>query len=171
MRTTPGPSLSCSISAGVISRRHTMQRSASAFVRLVHAAGGEQALLRQPDSYLLPQLLLGEGGYSHGSPRRTRRARVVECADRRAEPEGSGQMPQVRAPGMRQPESPQEARTIYTRPLVSSPCAFSVPADTASKAGARTPAQWGSRKDGDPGRSDPTWLRMIPLRLALPAAA
>jgi hypothetical protein len=33
-------------------------RSASAFVRLVHAAGGEQALLRQADSYLLPQLHL-----------------------------------------------------------------------------------------------------------------
>jgi hypothetical protein len=43
-------------------------------------------------------------------------------------------MPQVQAPRMRQPESPQEARTIYTRPAVSSPCAFSVPADTASKA-------------------------------------
>jgi hypothetical protein len=43
-------------------------------------------------------------------------------------------MPQVQAPGVRQPESPQEARTIYTRPAVSLPCAFSVPDDTASKA-------------------------------------
>jgi hypothetical protein len=40
-----------------------------------------------------------------------------ECTDRTAEPEGSSQMPQVQAPGVRQPESPQEARTIYTHPV------------------------------------------------------
>lgn len=26
------------------------------------------------------------------------------------------------------------------------------------------------KNDGDPSRSDPTWLRMIPLRVELPAA-
>ena len=40
-------------------------------------------------------------------------------------------MPQVRAPGERQPESPQEARTGYTPPPCES-CYFASPSTTIS---------------------------------------